>query len=144
MHSDVRDLLIHNLGVVHLDLLLGHGMVVEVTLVLLRWSVASTEEVATVAGIGCQEELGTAGEVLASLGLLLLLQRVFIIFRAIYGSFIVRRIIRGFVNICCVIQRLIIFFVVNLLLILSGIIIFSFHYVRTIAKYILSCLSGRK
>ena len=91
MRLDVRDFLIHNLGVVHLDLLLGHGVVVEVTLVLLWWSVESTEDVATVTGIGCQEELGTAGGVLASFGFLLL-QGVIIIFRAISGGFIVRSI----------------------------------------------------
>ena len=122
MLSDVRDLLLDNLGVVHLDLLLGHGVVVEVTLVLLWWSVESTEDVATITCIGCQEEFGTAGGVLASLRLLFLLQGVFIICR----SFIfVRSITRGSISKCCVINRLVILFGVNLLLVLSGTIIFS-------------------
>merc|ERR1719315_256468 len=88
--SNLRDLFLNNLGIVLLDLLLGHGVVVEGTVVLLRWGVESTEEVATVAGVGGQEQLGPTGREFASLRLFLLC--LVIIFRTFRGCVIIRSI----------------------------------------------------
>ena len=86
--SNLRNLFFDNLGIVLLDLLLGHGVVVEVAVVLLRWGVEGTEVVATVAGVGSQEQLGPTRREFASLRLLFLLCLV-IIFRTFRGCVII-------------------------------------------------------